>query len=269
MCSASRYDRFCDRAYSVTRAWLAPTLRNSQHEYREALRDALGSSGRWLDLGCGHDFLPPWFSPEQRSLNLDRWDVVGIDLDPVSLHKHRGLTWRIHGDIQQLPFRDRSFDLITANMVLEHVREPEHLFREVGRILTDGGCFLVHTPNALGYTSALARLLPQRSRAPLARLLLRRDPDDVYETCYRANSESRLQQLANASQLTVERLAFVHSSPQLIRVPPLMACELAWIRRLDSPARERHRACLLASFRKGPLFTNRSESYLLTAADLS
>ena len=37
MSSASRYDRFCDRAYSVTRAWLAPTLRNSQYEYRAAL----------------------------------------------------------------------------------------------------------------------------------------------------------------------------------------------------------------------------------------
>jgi ubiquinone/menaquinone biosynthesis C-methylase UbiE len=252
MSSGSRYERFCNQAYGLARSWLTPGLQNSQWAYRARLIEALQARGRWLDLGCGHDFLPPWFSADDRSLNLAGWTVAGVDLDDTSLKRHPGLTWRIHADIQQLPFRARTFDLITANMVLEHVRNPELLFREVARVLTDRGCFLIHTPNLHGYTTAFTRLLPQRLLAPLAGLLLGRRPEDVYETYYRANSQSRLQQLAAASHLTIDAFRFVDSSPQLIRVPPMMLCELLWIRSLGPAGRARHRACLLATFRKGP-----------------
>lgn len=250
MANASRYDRFCDRAYAVMRAWLAPTLHNSQYEYRSALLDALGSGGRWLDLGCGHDFLPPWFGDEQRRLPIEKWQTVGVDLDADALRQHKGLTWRIHSDIERLPFRDQTFDLITANMVLEHVKNPPQLFAEVSRVLAAGGRFIVHTPNAFGYTTALARLFPKNLLAPLAQLLLERDPADVYPTYYHANSAPLLEQAAAGSQLSLAALAHIHSSPQLIRVPPLMALEMGLIRLLERPRFTRYRACIIATFTK-------------------
>src|SRR5436190_1689026 len=79
---------------------------------------------------------------------------------------------------EALPFTDGVFDLVTANMVLEHVAEPERLFREVERVLVPGGRFLIHTPNLHGYTTAVTRLLPDALLAPLAFLLHRRQSED-------------------------------------------------------------------------------------------
>src|SRR5205085_524499 len=113
----------------------------------------------------------------------------------------------------------------TANMVIEHVKTPIRLFSEVGRVLTAGGRFIIHTPNATGYTTTLTRMIPARLRAPLAKRLMDRDTADVYATYYRANTPAALQRMAEVGGLKIEALRWVHSSPQLLRVPPLMVAE--------------------------------------------
>jgi len=51
---------------------------------------------------------------------------------------------RFVGDCCSLPFADSSFDLLTANMVVEHVAHPRALLSEVRRILKPNGIFLFH-----------------------------------------------------------------------------------------------------------------------------
>ncbi len=51
------------------------------------------------------------------------------------------------GDGQALPFRAASFDAAIALEVIEHVRYPYRLLREVRRVLRPGGRFLLSTPN--------------------------------------------------------------------------------------------------------------------------
>lgn len=46
-----------------------------------------------------------------------------------------------------LPFPDNSFDIITANQVLEHVWKVDHLLKEIYRVLKDDGIFIVGVPN--------------------------------------------------------------------------------------------------------------------------
>jgi hypothetical protein len=50
---------------------------------------------------------------------------VGIDGDPHALRRQADLQWRINGDIERLPFRDSAFDLVSANMVVEHIEHPK------------------------------------------------------------------------------------------------------------------------------------------------
>ena len=250
MSVSSTYDRVCESAYAAARRRIAPGLRNSQYEYAAALSERLRTHGRWLDLGCGHDFLPTWMAPDARNVDTSRWQAIGIDMDRSSIRRHHGLDGRVVGNIERLPFRENRFDLITANMVVEHVQAPGLLFREIARVLRPGGSVIIHTPNESGYTTRLTQLIPERMLAPAAALLLGRAPEDVYPTFYRANSKPTLERFAGESGLVLDRFRFVDSSPQLIRIPPLMLAELALIRTLDRPALQSRRACILATMTK-------------------
>src|SRR6185436_5801771 len=134
--------------YWKTRAALVPGLENSQYEYSLRLRAAVENAERWLDLGCGHGIFPDWLARRLAPLDLAGRVAVGLDTDRRALEKHRQIRLRVEGNGETLPFRDGMFSLVTANMVLEHVRHPPPLFEEVARILRPGGRFIVHTPNS-------------------------------------------------------------------------------------------------------------------------
>jgi SAM-dependent methyltransferase len=239
-----------DRWYWRIQPVLAPDLRNSQHEYADTLKTALPRARRWLDLGCGHEFLPPWMDVEERTLSLGGCRTVGVDADADALSRHRGLTDRIIGNIEALPFADGVFDLVTANMVIEHVQNPEPLFAEVHRILSPEGRLIVHTPNGRGYTTALARIIPEGQRAAMAKLLLGRDHRDVYPTYYRANTVEQLEALAGRASLAVDDIRLVQSSPQTIAIPPLLLLELGLARLLRHEKCASLRPCLVGVFHK-------------------
>jgi ubiquinone/menaquinone biosynthesis C-methylase UbiE len=250
MSATSTYDRVAQNLYGRARSLIAPEVRNSHYTYAERLRHALKGSGRWLDIGCGHGFLPPWMAQHDRAIDIARWTVAGIDMDRSAIARHPGLRHRVVGNGEQLPFADNSFNLITANMVVEHVAEPSRLFGEISRVLVPGGRVLLHTPNLHGYTTTLTRLLPEQALAPLARVLLGRKAEDVYPTYYRANSADDVRALAERHGLSVDTCELVNSSPQTVRIPPLMVIELLLMRSMRLPRTARFRACLLATLRK-------------------
>ncbi len=250
---SSFYDRLCASSYRLCRRIFMPSLLNSQYVYRDALRNALGGAeGTWLDVGCGHDFLPPWVTAHDngRLDDVQRWAIIGLDADEAALRRHAGLRHRVLATAERLPFKDGSVTLITANMVVEHVQHPQALFDELGRVLADGGRAIVHTPNRTGYTTALARAIPARLLKPLAAILLNRAAEDVYPTYYRANSEAALATCAADAGLTITDFAFLDSSPQFYRVPPLMVVELVFMRLLRVMQFSRLRPCLIAILEK-------------------
>ena len=135
--------------YHAMRSHVVPSLRYSQEMYEDALTP-LVRGARWLDMGSGHRVLSNWRAQQESVVVATSPFSVGIDYDLSSLRRHRSFSRRLRGDLRDLPFADRSFDLATANMVLEHVEDPLSLFREVHRVLAPGGQFLFHTPNAWG-----------------------------------------------------------------------------------------------------------------------
>ena len=162
--------------------------RNSQFLYADTLAALLARTRVWLDLGCGHQFVPEWVPARELADRAARTMAVGVDGDYSSLSRHTGLSVKVAADVERLPLAARTFDLVTANMVVEHVADPHQLFAEVARVLMPGGRFLVHTPNAHGYTTTMARLVPSSLRPRVAGMLQGRRAEDVYPTHYRANS---------------------------------------------------------------------------------
>jgi SAM-dependent methyltransferase len=178
--------------------------------------------------------------------------VVGLDYDFESVRRHATIANRSRGDIGALPFRAESFDLVTANMVVEHLDNPERQFREVARVLRPNGIFLYHTPNADNYQVRLARIVPESLKAMMANVLEGRRNEDVFPTHYRANTAADTNRLARDSGLSVDRIDFISSYPGLSMVPPLAFVELLGIRWLEKAGNERWRHNLICALRKDP-----------------
>jgi 2-polyprenyl-3-methyl-5-hydroxy-6-metoxy-1,4-benzoquinol methylase len=109
-------------------------------------------SGRILDIGCGDgEFL----------LNFKKkgWNTYGIDTSPLaySLSKNKIIKNIFNTTLTECRFGDNFFDVITLNNVIEHVDDPEHLIKEIFRILKKEGILFILTPNIESYQCKITK----------------------------------------------------------------------------------------------------------------
>jgi SAM-dependent methyltransferase len=121
---------------SVERLYLKRTSRRLIDRLRRALEppapfimnsaeDILAPLGRWnLYIGGGGCFVDGY-------VNLDLFGLPGVN---------------VVADAAQLPFPDSSFQRIECDAVLEHVRLPEIVMKEIERVLQPGGFAHIVTP---------------------------------------------------------------------------------------------------------------------------
>jgi SAM-dependent methyltransferase len=229
---------------------IAPGLRYSQDLYEDTLLEHVSNNDEWLDLGCGHQLLPPWRAESERHLAGRPRRLVGLDYELPALKAHPSIHDRVCGSILTLPFGDGSFDLITANMVFEHLESPERALREIHRVLRPGGRVIFHTPNELGYTTLLARATPEFAKGKLVQLFEGRPDEDRFRTYYRANSERKVRMLAAQTGFTVRRVRLICSAAQFVILPPLLVVELLVLRLLMTRPFRKLRTNLIAVLEK-------------------
>jgi ubiquinone/menaquinone biosynthesis C-methylase UbiE len=240
------------RFYWKLRELLTPGLRSSQDAYAQTLRAHVNGDVEWLDLGCGHQVLPDWHAKEEQRLVATCKMVVGVDCDLPSLAKHQTIRLRAKGDIAHLPFKEASFNLVTANMVIEHLQNPARQFAEIGRILKTGGLCILLTPNAYGYPTLLARLVPRGAKNRAIRLLEGRGAEDVFPAYYRANTQRALKAVAESNSLEIVKVTMATTDALFAVLPPVVALELLWIRILMTRPFRGLRPNILAVLRKRP-----------------
>jgi SAM-dependent methyltransferase len=78
-----------------------------------------------LDVGCGDGFSSLYAPPHLQ--------VTACDGSLTMLRRHRGAR-RLQVDAFQLPFRDRSFDLVFCWELLHHVSQPHEVLSEMARV---------------------------------------------------------------------------------------------------------------------------------------
>jgi SAM-dependent methyltransferase len=166
-------------------------------------RLALPAQARVLDAGCGSG----------RTLEeLTRYgEVHGIELDPgaAEMAQGRGCADVRVGRLEELPWEDGFFDLITCLDVIEHTPDDRVTLRELRRVCRPGGFLLVTVPAYQGLWSM----------------------HDVANHHYRRYSRSRLQAAASESGWFVLRMTSFNG----LLLGPAAAVRLAERRRLRQP----------------------------------
>ena len=113
----------------------------SGRAFTNRLVNAVGENGVLLDIGCGEGALRRALDPNAEYVGLDRY--VG-----VKSGEYEGWEMRpsVIGDAHSLPFKSETFTVISMMHVLEHVREPHVVFREIERLLVPGGRLFADVP---------------------------------------------------------------------------------------------------------------------------
>ena len=108
----------------------------------EAIVDAAGRSGKWLDFGCGSGRVA-------RHL-MDHVELTGVDVDAEAIAwcaKHLRGDFRVIAPNPPLPFADATFDVVYAVSVFTHLDEKPQFawLRELRRVLKPGGKLVAST----------------------------------------------------------------------------------------------------------------------------
>ena len=233
---------------------LIPEVEYHQNRYARGLATLVQSGNRWLDIGAGTRPHAGWLGVKAEALGSRAGLAVGCDLVESHLKQNQSLHVVAVADAGRLPFSDNSFDIVSANMVVEHLRDPKLVFREIARVLTPGGHFVFVTPNRSNPAVFIASLfLPRQMRRRLAELVDNRDPKHVFHTYYRANSVSSIRSASVHAKLSVEEIDLFNSFPMARRPWPATVLEAFWIKAINRPFLCHLTSNVYAVLRKDPL----------------
>lgn len=98
--------------------------------------------GRLLEIGSGMGHLVGQLE--------DSFETYGMDLNHWAVEQSKAVIDESAlqtASAEELPFVDRSFDVVIIKHIVEHLTNPEKAIAEIGRVTTPGGVLILATPN--------------------------------------------------------------------------------------------------------------------------
>src|SRR6185437_16082071 len=153
---------------------------------------ATRTSWRILDVGCGTGAMLKWLG------RFPGAKIVGLDYSADALKFCQGVPGRalVQGSALELPFPDRSFDLVVSTDVLQHLPNPDGdrvALRESLRVLDRDGYVYIRTNSQFGLGS----------------------PTGDEGASYRRYALRELGASLRATGFAVERLTYANAIPSL------------------------------------------------------
>lgn len=162
------------------------------------VRERMPVKGRVLDLGCG------------AHKDMARYRTVEREVWGADFQTHPNLEFaewfRLLGPDGAIPFPDDTFDVVVANMVMEHVESPAAFLHEISRVLRPGGVFIGHTISGSHYVTWIRQLIgcaPHSFNQWLVRRLYGRLEVDTFPAYYRLNRTGQIEHACRETSLRV------------------------------------------------------------------
>lgn len=166
-----------------------PGWKDSQTLYADYIKKYTMSKSKILDIGCGHStFLKDIYSLTPYT--------YGIDPDQSAIQKNTIIKNKYVGVAELLPFENNFFDIVVSAWVMEHLKNPEVVFKEIYRVLKPGGKVIFLTPNVFNYNVWIIRLIPEIFHDFLNRKLYDRQEHDTFKKFYRINSVDKINSIS-------------------------------------------------------------------------
>ncbi|MFX1282013.1 MAG: class I SAM-dependent methyltransferase [Promethearchaeota archaeon] len=117
-------------------SWSTHSIRNPEMwPINAIIREILKDNGRILEIGPGN-----WpKSPISKTIFLELTITGAANLKKVGANTSTG-------SIENIPFKDETFDVVVALEVIEHVPNVRKSFSDVRRVLKKNGFFIFSTP---------------------------------------------------------------------------------------------------------------------------
>jgi SAM-dependent methyltransferase len=143
---------------------------------REAVR-ATNKDSVVLDAGCGtNEYLR----------YLEKRFGLGIDIEPWP--EAKGASFVVAA-LESIPLKDDCCNVVITHSVLEHLKEPAAVVKEVSRILRKDGLLIFATSHRYHFASLAASIVPWTSfKSRLAGF-------KVYRTYYRCNTVRSIREI--------------------------------------------------------------------------
>ena len=209
-------------------------ISHPQQIFFERVKNSLSSSRsspRWLDIGCGLE-LVPWWLKDRASLETElrsrARSLVGVDLNFEALRENRSCNIRLNVDAAHLPFADESFDLVTCNMVFEHLADPRLVLGEIRRVLRPGGRLIAITANWLDFMTIAARSLPGGLREKFAPRTESQARGNGASPHFRLNRLGTIDSLLKIVGFTQRRIEKLDQPDTYAHIPVLARIESVW-----------------------------------------
>jgi ubiquinone/menaquinone biosynthesis C-methylase UbiE len=166
--------------------------------------DWLPQGGHLLDLGCGTGLF-------MRRYGELGGTAIGLDISRGMVGAAReqaGWFEYLVGTAEVLPFRDRTFDVVSCVLAFSYLEKPGQMLREAHRVLRPGGCLAVSTLARTVITSLVPAIYRIGEKMEIGRIGV----GDFGERYYTEEEMGRIFADAGFVEVRTKRCSFAHHS---------------------------------------------------------
>ena len=182
-----------------------PPWEHPYRKYEQLIEATLRETDVILDAGCGRT------APILKKFRHKAGQLIGVDLEEP-MGDMKGVKY-IKGDISSIDLPDNSVDVVISRAVLEHIRHPDPVFKEINRVLKSGGRFIFLVPNLGDYVSIISKIVPNKFHQKIVSKTEGRDQTDVFQAYYKANTYASINRIGGRNGFIIERFHYIGQYP--------------------------------------------------------